>query len=73
MDKNEDYNFESLSGASNLEEVLYDLGKLEFRFGELFGEFNSVKGAVSRGFRCVRSILYQNHYLEALIDNWFIL
>ena len=38
MDKNEDYNFESLSGASNLEEVLYDLENVSFRrtFGFVF-------------------------------------
>ena len=31
MDKNEDYNFESLSGTSNLEEVLYDVENVSFR------------------------------------------
>jgi len=31
MDNNEDYNFESLSGASNLEEVLYDVENVSFR------------------------------------------
>ena len=28
-----------------------------------------VKGAVSRGFCCFRSILYLNHYFEALINH----
>ena len=38
MDKNEDYNFESLSGASNLEEVLYNLENVSFwrTFGFVF-------------------------------------
>lgn len=31
MDKNEDYNFERLSGASNLEEVPYVLESVSFQ------------------------------------------
>ena len=40
MDKNEEYNFESLSGASNLEEVLYDFENVSFHrtFGFVFNQ-----------------------------------